>query len=1460
MTPNGNSVDFRDQQQWRILAEHSAFDQELLSRAWQDPNRGPQRDLAAILVSYGVLSPEQGQSLRQHSRFGQPPPSHQTLAVSSPVHSTPHPQPTKNLARLAQVGGQLGPYTLVSELGMGGMGQVFEATHDGLAEPVALKILPLGQASERTRERFEIEGQTMLRLRHPNIVRVMDLKVDAELSYIALELVRGGSLQDRLKEKGTLPVEEVMNLGALLGDALQYAHERGVIHRDMKPGNVLLQDGETPVITDFGLAKEVESHDRELTRSGEMLGTPGYMAPEQIESAAFVDGRADIYGLGVTLFACLIGKLPIERNTTLELIAAVLTADAPPLRSFDSTMPVDVETILSRCLAREPERRYTTAAELAADCRRVLSKEPIQAKPVGLRERLDLWQRRHSRQLVLGVFLLLLLMGAGAIIAVQKSEAESSRRAEKVALEAKNEAEAAREKAQRARRLAESEQKRAEAEQERAEKEKKRAEKEARRAEASLEQTRRVKDKLQTSQNELVTALEQSRINVCRAYVERTRGELLTGSYNRSAIYAAEALGRAKTLKGPKARETERYAAARLRSSLFHNPLLWRRDPPFRFAATMSASNTKRWALGAKRRILVWDAESGRAMRSIPCGLRQFQCIALSPDGQWLAIGEEGSLSEGSRTAVEDAKILVHSLKESDTKKSLRGFRGGVLALGYGQEQLWSLSIAGDLWLWGAGDKVVKKLTVTIPAGVKKAQFSKDGSCVALLHKAGVQVISTKDASSIVELNRPAHFMDINHDGSLILLSDLKGQVVAFNRRGGQIWDFRGRRRCRGIIAPGEGLALIQVGTRVYKRDLLTGRSKGSIESIQVGQVFAAGERVIISQRSGQWLLYDFEKNKIEGKASRPLSGLKVEITGQELRYGDSVLDLETGRFLRESKRPGNKRVRGQSNSLDWVNSKGVKGTLKAPGLIQNVTSSPNGRFLVLSGPKALRSREYWVGVWDELSFQKIGESWETKTQAKPAIADNAWVSYYVSLGTLRGKVVVRDAQKNELVAECPVSGRIYSYTLSPDGQWLAIFGPPPFGLRLRRTLSKGAWTKIVEANLATRLVFSPDSKTLAFTSVSNDIALYQLSTKRIKRRLTGHRDSVYRLTFSPDGLRLVSVAQGMRCWDLNDKDELEPLTFDETVKVLGGSDDGTRIAALLGDRFIILDQTGKPCLSRDRIGSLAFGLNDQQAYLQTRKGVEQVNLLSGKTEKNYALEGGGTVVSPDRIFRYHRSCVVSAPISGPFSVTKSLPVGVVIRCQLAVDREGKRCAVVDGRAVTVLDGQTLKLIWREDLEGRLGRAYIRSGVWRGKHLLLSTSTAIWKMDGQTGRVLSRIELDSSSGLDTCISPDGQVLAALTKDQQLALWDTETGTRFLLSARGPLVQTLTRAFTFSRGGRYLFVHEEKKLRRFDTQRVRKALNRPLPEDPQRQIQERLGLILEGYRIRPVVPGSFVKTK
>lgn len=1342
------------------------------------------------------------------------------------------------------------------------MGQVFEATHEGLAEPVALKILPLGQASERTRERFEIEGQTMLRLRHPNIVRVMDLKVEAELSYIALELVRGGSLQDRLKEKGTLPVDEVMKLGALLGDALHYAHERGVIHRDMKPGNVLLQDGETPVITDFGLAKEVESHDRELTRSGEMLGTPGYMAPEQIEAAAFVDGRADVYGLGVTLFVCLIGKLPIERNTTLELIAAVLTADAPPLRSFDSTMPVDVETILSRCLAREPERRYLSAAEMAADCRRVLSKEPIQAKPVGMRERLELWQRRHSRQLALGVFLLFLLMGAGAIIAVQKSEAESSRRAEKVALEAKNEADAAREKAQRARRRAESEQERAKAEQARAEKEKKRAETEARRAEASLEQTRKVKDKLQASQNELVTALEQSRINVCRAYVERTRGELLTGSFNRSAIYAAEALGRAKTLKGPEARETERYAAARLRSSLFHNPLLWRRDPPFRFAATMSAGNSRRWALGAKRRILVWDAESGRAMRSIPCGLRQFQCLALSPDGRWLAIGEEGKAGEASRVAVEAPKILLYSLIDSDQKKSLEGFRGGLLALGYAGQELWSLSNEGDLWRWGVKDEVLKKLKVTLPAGVKQGRFSKDGSCLGILHKAGLTLISTKDGSVIVELKMPSHTFDINDDGSLILLSDLTGRVVAFNQRGGQIWDYRGRRRCRGMIVSGLNLALIRDGATILKRDLLTGRSKGSIDALQATQTFVTGERVLINQASGQWLLYDLETNKIEGRGSRPLSGYKVEISGQEIRYGDSVLDLESGRFLRKTTRRGhgNRRLSGQSSSLDWVNSKGEKGTLKAPGLIQNVSSSPNGRFLVLSGPKAPRSSEYWVGVWDALSFQMIGESWETTTRTKPSIADNAWVTGYVSLGNLVGKVIVRDPRKNEVVAEYPVSGRIYNYTLSPNGQWLTVFGLPPLGLRVRKTLSTGAGTKISEANMAARFVFSPDSETLALTTVSNDIALYQLSTGTIKRRLKGHQDPVYRLAFSANGSRLVSVAKGMRCWDLNDKDELEPLTFDKSVKVFGGSEDGTRIAALLGDRFVVLDQNGKPRVRRDQLRSLAFGLNDRHIYLQTKTGVEQVNLLSGEAEKSYALEGGSIVVSRDRVFRYHRACVVSAPLSGPFSMKKSLSVGVVTGCQLAVDKGGKRCAVIDGRAVTVLDGRTLQLIWREDLEGRMGRAYFRSGVWTDdSNLLISTSTAIWKFDGQTGRVLSRIELDNPSGMDNCISPDAQVLAALTGEKQLALWDTETGTRFLLSARGPLVQTLTRDFTFSRGGRYLFVHEEKKLRRFDTQRVRKALNRPLPEDPQRQIQERLGLILEGYRIRPAVPGSFVKT-
>jgi eukaryotic-like serine/threonine-protein kinase len=323
-------------------------------------------------------------------------------------------------------------YEIVQEVGRGGMGIVYQARQLGLARTVALKMVSTGlTAGPKDLTRFRAETAALARLQHPNIVQIYDVGEAAGRPYFAFEFVAGGSLAQQLRGKPQ-PVRPAAQLVETLARAVHAAHANGVIHRDLKPANVLLQRSEVgsqrskepgripppsefgpltldliPKIADFGLAKYVggdgEGSDQHgPTVTGELLGTPSYMAPEQaMVHRQPVGPTADVYALGAILYELLTGRPPFTGETPLTTVWQVLHNEPVSVTSLQPNVPRDLETICLRCLRKEPRQRYGSALELAEDLQRFLRDEPIRARPVGAVEKLWRWVRRHPAPAIL---------------------------------------------------------------------------------------------------------------------------------------------------------------------------------------------------------------------------------------------------------------------------------------------------------------------------------------------------------------------------------------------------------------------------------------------------------------------------------------------------------------------------------------------------------------------------------------------------------------------------------------------------------------------------------------------------------------------------------------------------------------------------------------------------------------------------------------------------------------------------------------------------------------------------------------------------------------------------------------------------------------------------------------------------------------------------------------------------
>src|SRR2546423_4039698 len=354
------------------------------------PPNSPQQSCGACLLETGLGSVE--------------PEREVNADPSTPLKTSPAPSPMLM---------DFGDYELLEQIARGGQGVVYRARQKSLNRTVALKVISLGQwASKAHVKRFRREAEAAASLDHPSIVPIYEVGERDGSCYFSMKFVEGGQL-DEVSRRTPMSIRHAAELIAKVARTVHYAHEHGILHRDIKPGNILLDDKGEPHLTDFGLARLVEAEST-ITRTLEVLGTPSYMAPEQAAgNNTQLTSATDVYGLGAVFYQLLTGQPPFAGGTTYETIKLLLDTEPRQPRLLNPKIDRDLSTICLKCLEKDPKRRYSSALALAEDLDRWLKHEPIRARRTGVFGRGKKWLRRNPTKTLLLVSLIALAAAIG---------------------------------------------------------------------------------------------------------------------------------------------------------------------------------------------------------------------------------------------------------------------------------------------------------------------------------------------------------------------------------------------------------------------------------------------------------------------------------------------------------------------------------------------------------------------------------------------------------------------------------------------------------------------------------------------------------------------------------------------------------------------------------------------------------------------------------------------------------------------------------------------------------------------------------------------------------------------------------------------------------------------------------------------------------------------------------------
>ncbi|MFQ5732526.1 MAG: protein kinase [Planctomycetaceae bacterium] len=997
---------------------------------------------------------------------------------------------------------RFGDYELLVEVARGGMGIVYRARQTKLNRVVALKMIKGGHlATPDEVKRFLTEAESAASLEHPNIVPIYEVGEIADQHFFTMAFVEGESLQDRVA-KGPLPERDAGQFVKLVARAVQFAHDKGIVHRDLKPSNVLIETGGQPKVMDFGLAKRVEG-DSGLTATGQVIGTPSYMPPEQAGGRSTAVGTsADVYSLGAMLYCLVSGRPPFQAATAVETLIQVVEQDPVAPRQINPGVCKDIETICLKCLEKEPQRRYVSAAALADDLDRWLAGRPIVARPVTRRERLSKWIRRNRVVAGLLAAVAISLVG-GAIIAAL------------FAVEARKQADLAEERE----RKAVAEKTIADVERRRAESARARAEFQALRAETARYAIQMDLAARAWERHEIIRA-QRAIDRLPRQFRNAWEARHLQSLCRRKAMFVMPTRGDA----GRVTAVAFHPGGQRLVSAAANQPVkVWDartgaeivRVDHIAWSVAVSPDGKKIVTGGADHKVKIWDAQSGRPILVLSGHQGPVRGIAFNPDGSRLVTG---SL---------DKTVRIWNTTTGQEIATLRGHTLGVLDVAFGPfgKRIASAGSDGSVVVWNV-ETARPTLTLLGHSGLVSAvQFGPAGRWIVT--GSADKTVRVWDAQTGREASRfesqtsAVTGVRWRSDGLQILSAGQDGTISAWDVVSGQVaFTLKGHTDSVTCVAYSPDGRRIVSGSRdrtikvwnpktQHATRVLSGHTKHvtSVAFDRDGNRVASGSWDasvrIWNSDSGEQIL------RLDGH-NGPVNGVRFSRNGRRLVTGSQdttckVWDASTGKCI--------KTLAGHAGS------------------VFSVDFGPDGRRVVSGGTDTI------IRIWDAQTGRLIRtlRGHRDRVSSVCYSFDGKWI---VS-GSDDRDVRLWDAETGRPIRTfAGHTGPVTAVAIRRDGGQIASASHDTT-VRVW-DVESGATVQTLSghANWATTVAFDPSGRRLVSAGGEfdepADIRIWDVKTGQQVFRLRGHTDVVYCVAFSPDGRRIASGSEDrtVRIWE----------------------------------------------------------------------------------------------------------------------------------------------------------------------------------------------------------------------------------------------------------------------------------------------------------------------------------------